>query len=232
MPELFEIEVPNETLHALGLPEMRYPVRAAALATIDTATPPLAEILFGLQCASAGDERGWPQLEPAMARLAQLLAPHTHKGFSQELSGPNWWLRLGGVDLTTTVVTVQRGNELIAALQPTRDGRLCVSTYRPLDAKSAEYLTALGQTPHPETGVCMRADNWAFALDSSVGMGNHYADALGEAYLSYWEHGIGILWDRSEEPRFRRCLALTPRPAAELAAELTTYALCMATERE
>ncbi|WP_157058447.1 hypothetical protein [Azoarcus sp. CIB] len=223
--------MPAEILRALGLPEMPYPVRAAVLATIDTATPPLAEMLFGLQCASASDERGWQQLEPAMARLAQLLARDTLE-LSHELSGSNWWLRLGGVDLTTTIVTVQRGNELIAALQPTRDGRLCVCTYRPLDGKSADYLTALGQTPHPETGVCMRANNWAFALDCSVGMGNHYADALGEAYLSYWEHGIGILWDRSEEPRFRRCLALTPRPAAELAAELTTYAHCMAAESE
>lgn len=232
MTELTELALPTEVLRALGLPERTYPVRAAVLAAIDTTAPPLAEMLFGLQCASAGDERGWPQLEPAMARLAKLLARHTHKGFTQELSGPNWWLRLGGVDLKTTIVTVQRGNELIAALQPTRDGRLCVCTYRPLDAKSADYLTALGQTPHPETGVCMRADNWAFALDCSVGMGNHYADALGEAYLSYWEHGIGILWDRSEEPRFRRCLDLTPRPAAELAAELTTYAHCMAAESE
>lgn len=230
MPELTELAVPTETLRALDLPEMRYPVRAAALASLDTATPPLAEMLFGLQCASAENECEWQQFEPAMARLAQLLAGS--QPASRDLSRQNWWLRLGGVNLNTTLVTVQRGIELIAALQPTQDGRLCVSAYRPLDAKSAGYLTTLSQIPHPETGVCMRANNWAFALDCAVGMGNHYADELGEAYLSYWEHGIGVLWDRSEEPQFRRCLDLTPRPAAELVAELSIYADCMEDENE
>jgi len=92
--------------------------------------------------------------------------------------------------------------------------------FRPLDAKSAEYLIGLGQVPHPEHGVCMRENNWEYALDCSAGNGNYYAADRGEAYLSYWEKGLGIRWDGSDVPEWRKQLDLVARPAARVVAEL------------
>ena len=64
------------------------------------------------------------------------------------------------MDLSGKLVAVQRGDVLIAAITARDDGRLRVVVFRPLDAKSAEYLIGLGQVPHPELGVFMRENNW------------------------------------------------------------------------
>jgi len=130
---------------------------------------------------------------------------------------------VGPVDLNGKLVTVQRGDDLVAAIVPREDGRLRVATYLPLDAKSAEYLIGLGQNPHPDGGVCMRENNWEYALDCSAGMGNLYAAEAGEAYLSFWEKGIGINWDDSENPVYRPCKDQLPRRPALVATELGSH---------
>jgi len=127
------------------------------------------------------------------------------------------------VDLGDKLVTVQRGDDLIAAIAPRDDGRLRVAVFRPLDTKSAEYLTGLGQVPHPEHGVCMRENNWEYALDCSAGNSNHYASERGEAYLSYWEKGLGVSWDGTEVPEWRKQLNLVARPAAQVVVELGVH---------
>src|SRR5690606_6418819 len=45
----------------------------------------------------------------------------------------------------------------------------------------------------------------------------------GEAYLSYWEKGLGISWDGSDVPEWRKQLDLVARPAARVVAELGVY---------
>jgi hypothetical protein len=50
----------------------------------------------------------------------------------------------------------------------------------------------------------MRENNWEYALDSSAANGNFYAAQRGEAYLSYWEKGIGVSSDGTEIPEWRR----------------------------
>lgn len=70
------------------------------------------------------------------------------------------------------LVTIQRGDALIAAITARDDGRLRVAVFRPLDAKRAEYLIGLAQVPHPQRGVCMPENNWEYALDCSAGNGN------------------------------------------------------------
>lgn len=124
------------------------------------------------------------------------------------------------MDLGGKLVTIQRADALIAAITARNDGRLRVAVFRPLDAKSAEYLIGLGQVPHPEHGVCMRENNWEYALDCSAGNGNYYAADRGEAYLSYWEKGLGISWDGTDVPEWRKQLDLVARPVARVVAEL------------
>ena len=154
-----------------------------------------------------------------MDRLAELLAPDDSREVISS-AGDHWWLEVGPVNLEAKLVTIQRGDALIAAITARDDGRLRVAVFRPLDAKSAEYLIGLGQVPHPEHGVCMRENNWEYALDCSAGIGNYYAADRGEAYLSYWEEGLGISSDGSDIPEWRRQRDLVSRPAARVVAEL------------
>ncbi|MCS2162619.1 NUDIX hydrolase [Scandinavium sp. H11S7] len=180
--------------------------------------------LYGLQkCSSTGDAK-WQQLEPEMDEFAKLLTSDDLQEVIPAI-GDDWWLEIGPVNLGDRIVTIQRGDTLIAAITATEDGRLRVAVFRPLDGKSAEYLTGLGKLPHPEHGVCMRENNWEYALDCSAGNGNVYASYNGEAYLSYWEKGLGIRLDGTDVPIWRKQQDLVCRPAARVVTELTVYTL-------
>ncbi|TXH33465.1 MAG: ADP-ribosylglycohydrolase family protein [Burkholderiaceae bacterium] len=69
----------------------------------------------------------------------------------------------------------------------------------------------------------MRENNWEYALDCSAGNGNYYAADRGEAYLSYWEKGLGISWDGTEVPDWRTQLSLVARPAAQAVVDLGVH---------
>jgi hypothetical protein len=224
MQNFAELHLKPGSLERYGLPDIPYPVQAADIrsAMLGGGELPLAAMLHGLQQISRAGEAQWQQNEPAMDRLAELLAPDDAREIISA-AGDHWWLEIGPVDLGAKLVTIQRGGALTAAITAREDGRLRVAVFRPLDAKSAEYLIGLGQVPHPEHGVCMRENNWEYALDSSVGNGNYYAASRGEAHLSYWEKGLGISFDGSEVPGWGKQLGLVARPAARVVAELGIY---------
>ena len=224
MPNSAEMHLKPEVLARYGLPDIAYPIASADLQAGLTGggEMPLAMMLHGLQEVARDGETDWKHLEPAMSRLSELLAPEDERDVISA-AGDTWWIEIGPVDLSGKLVTVQRGNDLIAAITPRDDGRLRVAVFRPLDAKSAEYLTGLGQVPHPEHGVCMRENNWEYALDCSAGNGNYYAADRGEAYLSYWEKGLGISWDGTEVPDWRTQLSLVARPAAQAVVDLGVH---------
>lgn len=100
-------------------------------------------MLVGLQRRAAAGDIDWRALEPAMARLAELLAPDDD-ATATTLAGDDWWLELAPVDVTDEILTIQRDGELIAAIAPREDGRLRVAVYRPLDAESAGMLIRSG----------------------------------------------------------------------------------------
>jgi ADP-ribosylglycohydrolase len=213
-----------ETLERLRLPDIPYPVAVDALDSTlgNDGGLPFAALLHGLQKRS--DERGadWMAMEPAMERLAELTASDD-KGESLPVFGEGWWLEIGPVDLGGKVVTIQRRDHLIAAIESLPDGRLRASVFRPLDAKSARYLTELARLPHPEFGVCMRDNNWEYALDCSAGMGNFYAFDQGFAHLSYWSDGLGVYGDGTDSPDWISKRELVARPPARVAAELEVH---------
>lgn len=224
MQPFAEMQLKPQALARYGLPDISYPVPVADLrsALSEDGELPLAVMLHGLQHRSRDGEANWQQLEPAMDRLAHLLAPEDNREVISA-AGDNWWLEIGPLDLDTRLVTVQRGGTLIAAIAAREDGRLRVAVFRPLDARSAGYLIGLGQAPHPEHGVCMRENNWEYALDCSAGMGNHYAADRGQAYLSYWEKGLGISRDGSEVPEWRKQVDRVARQAARVVTELGVH---------
>jgi len=155
-----------------------------------------------------------------MDRLADLLAPTgDHKVL--EVGTDAWWLELGPVDLDGDIVTVQRRDDLVAAMARRHDGRLRAAVYRPLDARSADYLTGLAIRPHADGTCAMRDNNWEYALDAAAaGMRQLYAYDEGVAYLSYWSKGIGIYHDGTVSEVCRQQRALRPRRPAAVAAEL------------
>lgn len=145
-------------------------------------------------------------------------------GDLKTVSGRNWWLELGPVDLDGELVTIQRGDSLLVAIAPTADGRLRAAVFQPLDAKAIGDLLSLAVTPHPETGdVEMRENNWDYALDSSGGMRRAYAQERGESYLSYWQYGLGVGSDGTEVPVWHKQRALRPCPAELVAADLMDF---------
>jgi hypothetical protein len=225
--DMGEMHFKKPMLEKLGLPNIGYPIssEAFAAAIANGGELPFAEMLFGLQAKSRSGTADWQSLEPAIARLAELIAPDDPREIV-DVCGDNWWLEIGPVDLDGPIVTIQRQDMLIAAISPRHDGRLRIACYRPLDAKSANYLIGLALNPHPEHGVVMRENNWKYAKDCSAGAGNWYADDRGEAYLSWWEAGIGVMQDGTIDEPWRQMRNLPPRKPAHIAMELgIRYAL-------
>ncbi|MCG7400498.1 hypothetical protein [Caballeronia zhejiangensis] len=222
--DFVKLKLEPGTLERYRLPEIPYRVPAPCLkdAMLDGGDLPLAEMLRGLQQQSRDGEARWQQLEPAMDRISELLAPYDLCEVASA-SGSHWWLEVGPVDLSAELITIRRGTSLIAAITARGDRRLRVAVFRPLDAKSAEYLIGLGQVPHPEHGVCMRENNWEYALDCSAGNGNYYAANRGEAYLSSWERGLGISSGGTDVPEWRSQMDLVARSAPQVITELDVY---------
>lgn len=227
MHNLTEIHLKPDVLARYGLPDISYPLPVSELQAGmgGSGDLPLAVLLQSLQQRSAEGSGNWRLLEPAMERLAELLAPDDGRT-AVPVMGDDWWLELGPVDLAGELVTIQRENNLVAAISTRQDGRLRVAVFRSLDAKSAEYLIGLGRLPHPEHGVCMRENNWQYALDCSAGNGNYYAADRGEAYLSYWKHGLGISSGGSEIPGWHVQRGLVARRVAVVATELGVHYAC------
>lgn len=217
MDEFITIKLSESFLEQYRLPDILYPIPTSRFEEIVESGGELSfsVLLYFLQ-EYASTLSDWQSVETAIHKLTELLAPrenHSHVN----VKGDNWFIVCGEVDLTRELVTIQRGDHLIAAIRPVSDGRLIFSAYRPLDAKSAEYLIGMSRIPDPDYGVSMRADNWEFALDCSAGMGNMYASERGEAYLSYWKHGLGLGNDKDiidEWYRQRSLVAINPKYAA------------------
>ena len=217
----------TEVLEKYGLPDIAYPLSTAHIEETVTSDGelPFAVLLHGLQEYSADGHADWQAVEPAMERLVQLIAPADDRPIVSAGS-EDWWLEIGPLDPAQLMVTIQRGDKVLAAVTRRADGRLRVAAFRPLDAKSTRYLAGMGQVPHPVHGVCMRADNWEYALDQSAGTGNVYAADRGEAYLSYWEAGIGLSRDGSRVLPWWEQRGMDARPPACVAAEIgSNYAL-------
>lgn len=156
MQNLIELHLKPRPLEHYGLPDIPYPIPVTDMqsALLGDGELPLAVMLHGLQQHSRDGEAQWQQIEPAMDRLAELLAPDNAEEVISA-AGDDWWLEIGPVDLEAKLVTIQRSGTLIAAITTRDDGRLRVAVFRSLDGKSAERLIELGLVPHPEHGVCM-----------------------------------------------------------------------------
>lgn len=221
---ILNLRLKPETLAWYDLPDILYPVSADSfdMALGHGGHLPIASMLYNLQNRSCSGDADWLRLEAAMDRLAQLVGPNDPRPILSA-AGENWRLEVGPIDLTGPIVTVQRGDNLIAAVSAIDGGLLRVASYRPLDAKSAKYLIGLGQKPILDHGVCMRENNWEYALDSAASTGNYYAASRGEAYLSYWQNGIGNFADGSQDHHWLAMQRIRCRKAVITVAEIGVH---------
>jgi hypothetical protein len=133
---VIDLRLKPATLAHYNLPDIPYPISLAAfdMALSGDGELPFASMLNQLQMRSKDGAADWQSLEPAKDRLAELLAPNDPRPLLSA-SGEEWWVEVGPVKLDGPIVTVQRGDKLIAAMSNTDGGRLRVAAYRPLDAK-------------------------------------------------------------------------------------------------
>jgi len=196
-----ELRLNKESLDEYELPDIGYPVPVSRYDEIGQpgGRIDLKVLLFWLQEYSALNASKWLGLETAIFRLAVLLAPEDRRR-QIRVYGDNWFLVCGAVDLDQEIITIQRQEHLIAAMNCLKDGQLCVCSYRPLDADSARYLIRLSQNPDS----AVEKSNWECAkrLAEEKDPDTH---EKGEAYLKTWEFGLGVNTDhRPIEPWYSK----------------------------
>lgn len=185
-------------------------------------TLPLGAMLYGLQLRCREGDAPWRAMEPALNRLAELIAPDDPLDVIT-VAGDDWWIEVGPVDLGGEIVTFQRDDVLIAAMVGRDDGRLRIAAFRPLDAQCAHELIELSGVAEPDNAHGQQASNWTYAIHRSKGIYNVYAARDGRSHLSYWSDGLGITDDGAIIPEWHAQRSLVPRQAAHVVAELGTY---------
>jgi len=223
MHSMIELHPEPGALHGLGLPAIPYPVALPAFqaAVANDGELPLADMLRGLQRRAADATVPWQRLEPAMARLAELLAPDDPAGILTA-EGPDWWLEVGPVDLGGDIVTLQRGDALLAAIAPRDDGRLRVAAYRPLDARAIEALLALAHGGRQLPGQKRPHGHWERARDAAASS-RPRANAGSLSHLVRWPSGLGIGHGGQDVPEWRALAVLEARRPACVVAEINTF---------
>lgn len=143
MQQMIELHPKADTLDVLGLPAIPYPVALPAFqaAVANDGELPLADMLRGLQLRAADAGIDWRRLEPAMARLSELLAGDDDRD-SVVVAGAGGCLEATASAPSAPLLTLQRDGEVVAAAA--RDGdRLRMAAYRPLDAGAIAILLRL-----------------------------------------------------------------------------------------
>lgn len=219
MTEKFsKLRLNREFLQKHQLPDIDYPVPKDYLfeSIIGGAQIDFTYMLCGLQDYSASLSEKWQPLEEAMLRLAQIMAPDDDQPVITAES-EHWFLEIGPVDLSGNLIVIQRGESLIAVVEPREDKTLRASLFHPPDAKLVRYLMGLAKRPGEDGMVCMRENNWEYALDqASHPIGAYYAEQRGESYLTRWKYGLAISADKERvEPwdSYNRATPIAPNIA-------------------
>ena len=137
---------------------------------------------------------------------------------------PDFYIEISKVNFSNEAITINRREKMLIAIQPTNDFKINISVFHALDAKAIEILMNICLHPHPEHGVCMRDNNWEYALDmASSGISSMLAKDRGESYFSYWEHGIGIMSDGKMDKNFIRYHKADPLKPNIVTAQIGSY---------
>ena len=138
---LLDLQFKQAFLARHGLPDIAYPVRPNVLDAVISGDgePPFAELLYGLQLRSSEAPSEWQGWEPALDRLAELIAPDDPRP-AIAAGGDTWWLEIGPVDLGAPVITIQRRDQLIAAIARRVIPGVWVRPYGQEDGQADDHL--------------------------------------------------------------------------------------------
>lgn len=142
---MIELHPQADALDILGLPAIPYPVALPVFqaAVANDGELPLADMLHGLQLRAAHGA-DWQRLEPAMARLAELIAGDDARALLTT-RGEDWWLEIGALAPGCDSIAVCRGDSLLGRLADRGDGRLRLDAHRPLDGSAIALVLDLAR---------------------------------------------------------------------------------------
>lgn len=218
---MIELHPAADALDVLGLPAIPYPVALPVFqaAVANDGELPLADMLHGLQLRAAHGA-DWQRLEPAMARLSELIAGEDARA-RVEARGEDWQLELGLLDRAKEAVALQRGGCLLAVLASRGDGGLRVTAFRPLDGSALALLLDLARMPDDgEGGFGNTRGAWARARAAALATPQPPADDL-TPFLVHLPHGTRF--DDASTLAGDGDEALAARRPACVAAELATW---------
>jgi hypothetical protein len=210
-----------EKLKEIGLPDCDYPIPADLLPEVIVSGEMILPeyLLCWMQEYSSTLSEGWEELEPAMSALIEILASDDAK-MESSVEGDDWALKLGPVDLTKKIVTIQRGGRVLAALNPLEDESLRLSIYAPLDADSLKRIYLMS-----DKVLSMGYDsNWEVA----VTLGRKFYQSVmrnneGKSYTSIWDYGLGFDSNKEKDERYYSQRDITPARTAVAAIQLGVY---------
>ncbi len=186
-----------EWLQQVNLPNIPYPVPINSLESIKiSGGVTLDKMLYWLQEFSENNGDEWLDYEEVMVTIADRLTPFDPRP-QIIILGDNWSLICGNVDLTREIITIQRIDRLVAAIQNYGDGRILASSYRPLDSRTAHFFAAISLNFIPGKINCLNPDNWSHAVESTMTLGQIFAADSGAAYISHWKYGLGLDLEKS-----------------------------------
>ena len=219
------IHLSEKVINKFDLPEIGYPFPIAGIAQAADLDGDIEfeQLLLGLLAYSSLVEKEWELFESAILRLSELVIPG-----SEEVEGnihtPDFYLRIQAMDFDQETISIFRGDKMLAAIQPTTNRRLAISVFHGLDAKTVESLINMSRHPNPKYGVCMRENNWEYALDVAAPRASSmYATQRGESYFSYWQHGLGVLHDGNIDPEVEKYRYMEPVKPNIIAAQIGAY---------
>jgi len=195
MDDFIQMRFRSEWRDRYGLPDIGYPVPCGELeAVVARGAASFAELLYWLQVYAENHEAELADAEAGMGALIGLAVSGDSRPVVA-VRGDTWGFEAGPVDPAGPIVTIQRGDRVLALIGPTEDYGLRVAVNVPLDAKAIRYILGLSCNPVPDGCVCMRPNNWEYALDQASRVtAAFYARENGTSYLSIWDEGLGILF--------------------------------------
>jgi hypothetical protein len=213
-----------EALASKELSSVDYPVPSNALDGLleggGEIEPP--QLLVWIQQYVSDQKAPWRDYRKAMSQLLGVCTPPDERT-PIDVSGDNWSLVCGKVNLDSKLVSFSRDGEVLAVAGKNADGRVRVESFQPLDGRTLRCLINTSLLPAPDGTVCMRPNNWEYLGDNACGTGQMYAAMDGRSYMSLWEYGLGINAEHDPDPDWHSQRDAVALSAATLAVSLGMY---------
>lgn len=225
MDEYIQLELKSDFLKKHNLPNVHYPIPTSSLQYVlnSGGNIDLHSLLFWFQCYSSSLKNEWKEIEPALLRLAQILATKNDDSVG-DIYTPDFYLHIKQMDISQELITISRKDKVLVAIQPHLNLTISIAVFYPLDAKTISLLIDLGKCPHPQYGVSMRKNNWEYALDvAAQKTSSIYAKERGDSYLSYWNNGLKFLSSEQDDMNLKSYHTKTQMKPNIVASQIGTY---------